>query len=45
MLQALNSRWITSKTVLEFASALTDLGEFISVHLWWVKGHSGVHGK
>ena len=38
VLQALNSRWITSKTVWECATALTDLGEFISVHLRWVKG-------
>ena len=27
----------------ECASALTDLGEFVSVHLRWVKGHSGIH--
>ena len=43
VLQALNSRWITSKTVWECASALTDLGEFVSVHLRWVKGRSGIH--
>ena len=29
----------------ECASALTDLGEFVSVHLRWVKGHSRVHGN
>ena len=45
VLQALNSRWITSKTVWECASALTDLGEFVSVHLRWVKGHSGIRGN
>ena len=45
MHQALNSRWITSKTLWECASALTDLGEFVSVHFRWVKGHSGIHGN
>ena len=36
---------ITSKTVRECASELTDLGEFVSVHLRWVKGLSGVHSN
>ena len=40
VLQPLNNRWITSKTVWECASALTDLCKFVSVHLRWVKGHS-----
>ena len=24
---------------------LMDLGEFVSVHLRWVNGHSGIHGN
>ena len=43
VLKALNSWWITPKTVWECASALTDRGEFVSVHLRWVKCHSGIH--
>ena len=43
--QSLNSCWITSKTMWECESALTDLSEFVFVHLRWVKGHSGVHGN
>ena len=33
------------KTMWDWASALTDLSEFVSVHLRWVKGHSGIHGN
>ena len=42
VLQALNSCWITSKTVWECAYALMDLGKFVSGHLRWVKGHSRI---
>ena len=45
VLQALNSLWITSKTVWECAYVLTNLCKFVSVHLRWVKGHSGVYGN
>ena len=45
VLRALNSRWIRSQTILDCSRALSDLGQWNSVHLRWVKGHSGVRGN
>ena len=45
VLKALNGRWIKSKVIRDCQRALNELGRHISVHLCWVKGHSGVHGN
>ena len=44
-LKALSGRWIRSKVIRNCANNLNELGRFASVHLCWVKGHSGVLGN
>ena len=45
VLRALDGRWIRSKVIRDCARRLNELGRYASVHLSWVRGHSGVEGN
>ena len=44
VLRALDGRWIRSKVIRDCARRLNELGRYASVHLSWVRGHSGMEG-